>query len=361
MRVVPIDQTRGLAIAAMILAHFGPGVWNRMGITGPLLDCLLLIGRLATPTFIAIFGFTLAFAYVPKARTSPKIVRAKLIGRSRLVFLAAVCVSIPTFLATLQSRSHWGNSLALNIALDLYGVLFFYTLAILCAGLLIGPISRAPYALPAVMGSGAVFVGTFLGYDAWASQGETLSELFRLVLVSGKYAFFTNFGVALMLVSLGWHMRNLLNSGQRLAPVLLSIGTVMLFLGLGMGRIVGWRRLSDLHSGYDAPPQVWYLCMVVGVMLLAMAFFASVRIPFVSFFLEHTGRNPLSIYVAHAFVLPGGSFLRQVFPNVPDTVNIAFPLCLFLLFWVFVVMKSARLLPKGMAPRSDAPHPHQYE
>lgn len=344
MRFIPIDQTRGLAISAMILAHFGPGIWNRIGITGLLLDVLLLIGRFATPTFIAIFGFTLAFAYIPKSRDNPEIVRSKLLKRSWVVFLAAIVVSLPSIFSTLQSESYWGNSLIMNIIINLYGVLFFYTLAIFSAGLLIGHISRSPYLLPAVIGSGAVFFGTFLGYDAWESQGQSAAEVFRLILVSGKYAFFTNFGFALMLVSLGWHIKSLLSSGYKLGPVLLVIGTVMLLCGLSMGRLVGWRSFSELHSGYDAPPQLWYLCMVGGAMLLIMAIFDSIKIPFISFFLEHTGRNPLSIYVAHAFVLPGVSLLRFLAPWLPSAVQIMLPLCIFFFYWVFIIMKSSRSL-----------------
>lgn len=351
MRFIPIDQTRGLAISAMILAHFGPGIWERIGITGPLLDVLLLIGRFATPTFIAIFGFTIAFAYISKAMDNPAIVRAKLFERSRVVLLAAIAVSTPSLFSTLQSEVYWGDSLILNLLLNLYGVLFFYTIAIFSAGLLIGPLSRAPYTLPAVVGSGAVFIGTFLGYDAWESQGQTTAELFRLVLVSGKYAFFTNFGVALMLLSLGWHMKNLLSAGYRLGPILLAIGTVMLFCGLSMGRLVGWRSLSELHSEYGAPPQLWYLFMVGGTMLVIMAVFDNVRIPFVSFFLEHTGRNPLSIYVAHAFVLPGVSLLRTLAPWLPDIIQMILPLCIFFTYWVFIIIKSSRPLPTSrMAP-----------
>ena len=344
MRFIPIDQIRGLAISAMILAHFGPGIWDRIGITGPLLDVLLLIGRFATPTFIAIFGFTIAFAYISKSRNNPAAVRAKLFKRSGVVLLSAIVVSLPSMISTLQSEDYWGGSLILNLLLNLYGVLIFYTLAIFSAGLLIGPISRAPYILPAVIGSVAVFVGTFLGYDAWESQGQSGAEIFRLVLVSGKYAFFTNFGVALMLVSLGWYIKNLLISGCRVGTVLLVIGIVMLFCGLSLGRLVGWRSLSQLHSSYGAPPQLWYLCVVGGVMLMIMAVFDSIKIPFFSFFLEHTGRNPLAIYVSHAFVLPAVSLLRSLAPWLPNAAQIMLPLCIFFFYWAFIIIKSSRPL-----------------
>lgn len=352
MRFLPIDQTRGLAIFAMVLAHFGPGFWERLGLEGPVLDGLLLIGRFATPTFIAIFGFTLAFAYLDKARTNPKAVRAKLFSRSYLVLLAAVVVAIPEIVTTFQFQEYWGGSIFLNLFLDLYGVLLFYTFAICFAGLFISFLAQSPYVLPAIMGAAAIFIGTFLGYDAWPSQGQSMAEIVRLYLVSGKYAFFTNFGMALMLASLGWHMKNLLKTGVALGPILLAIGSIMLLLALSMGRIVGWRTFSQLHSGYDAPPQLWYLMMVAGVMLIIMGLLDRVRIPFVSTFLEHTGRNPLSIYVSHAFVLPGVSLLRFAFPTLPQVVHIAIPLAIFLFYWAFIITTSIRVESTDRPTRS---------
>ncbi len=352
MRFLPIDQTRGLAIFAMILAHFGPGFWERLGLEGPVLDGLLLIGRFATPTFIAIFGFTLAFAYLDRARTNPKAVRAKLFSRSYLVLLAAVVVAIPEIVTTLQFQEYWGGSILLNLFLDLYGVLLFYTFAIFFAGLFISFLAQSPYVVPAIMGALAIFIGTILGYDAWPSQGQSVAEIIRLYLVSGKYAFFTNFGMALMLASLGWHMKSLLKAGVALGPILLAIGSVLLLLALSMGRVVGWRTFSQLHSGYDAPPQLWYLLMVAGVMLIIMGVLDRVRIPFVSAFLEHTGRNPLSIYVSHAFVLPGVSLLRFAFPTLPQAVHIAVPLAIFLLYWAFIISKSIRVASPGRVGRN---------
>lgn len=347
MRFVAVDQTRGLAISAMILAHFGPGVYERIELEGTLLDVLLLIGRFATPTFIAIFGFTLAFAYIPRAMHDPSAVRVRLIARSRLVLLAAIAVSIPGIIMIVHSEGYWGNALYLNLLLVLYGVLFFYALALFSTGLLIGPISRAPYTFPAIVGAALIFVGTWLGYDAWTPGGESGTELLRLFLVSGKFSYFVNFGIALMLASLGWHMAGLRKNGTRLAPILLSIGIVMLLCGLSIGRIVGWRTLSDLHAYYGAPPQIWYLCMVCGAMLMIMAFFDSVRIPAVSFIMEHTGRNPLSIYVAHAFVLPGVSLLRVLTPQFSDVIHVSLPLIIFLGYWASVVLRSGRAAPAG--------------
>ncbi|TCM78988.1 heparan-alpha-glucosaminide N-acetyltransferase domain-containing protein [Rhodovulum steppense] len=342
MRFVAIDQTRGLAIAAMIMAHFGPGVWERLGLEGLLLDVFLLIGRFATPTFIAIFGFTLAFAYVSKAEIGPAEVRAKLIRRSGFVLLAAIVVSFPSYVTTMLSAEHWGDSIPLNIILNTYGVLLFYSLAIFAAGLLIAPIARSPYIFPIIIGGMAVFFGTYLGYDAWSYQGKTTTELLRLFLVSGKYAFFVNFGLALMLVAFGWHIRKIKSSDRDVGPTLLVSGVVLLLLSLSIGRIVGWRSLAELHSGYDAPPQIWYLFAVCGVMFAIIACFDRVRIPFFSFFLEHTGRNPLAIYVAHAFVLPAVSAFRLISPGLPDLIHATLPLLIFFCYWTFVIWKSSR-------------------
>lgn len=350
-RFSAVDQVRGLAIAAMILAHFGPGFYSRVEISGPVLDVLHLIGRFATPTFIAIFGFTIAFAYIPKALVNPEAVRNKLFGRAKVVLLAAIAVAVPSFLKTfLGGGEHWGGSMLMALLLDVQGVLFFYAAAIFTVAFFIGQISRAPFTFPLLLGSGLIFIGTWFGYDAWPHGEAGIIELLRLFLVSGKYAYLVNLGVALMLVSLGYLISNLLRSGVKVWPALLTIGVVMLLCGLSLGRVVGWRTLADLYTHYGAPPQLWYLCMVCGAMLVFLAMFSAVALPGVSFFLDHTGRNPLSLYVAHAFVLPSVSLMRAIAPSVPDILIIAVPLLMFLAYWTAVILRSSRSSKIASAP-----------
>jgi len=342
LRFIALDQTRGLAITAMILAHFGPGIYERIGLEGWLLDLLLLMGRLATPTFIAIFGITLAFVYVPKAAVDPIAMRQKLIKRSGVVLLAAIAVSTPEFILTFNSDTYWANSLFLNLLLNFYGILTFYVLAIFSCGLIIGPLSAAPYAFSLIFGSTLIFVGSVLGYDAWPSVGPGLLEWFRFVLVSGKYAYLVNLGCLLMLVAFGSHLKRELKANSGVNLTLLTAGIATLLCGLAVGRIVGWRTVADLHSKYDAPPQLWYLSAVIGTMFLVIALFNSFKIPAVSFIMEHTGRNPLSIYVAHAFVLPAVAFLRFWFPFLPDALHTSIPMLVFLLYWTRIIYQSSR-------------------
>lgn len=342
MRFKAIDQTRGLAISAMILAHFGPGLWERIGLQGLSVDILSLIGRFATPTFIAIFGFTIAFAYIEKARSDPKRLRSKLASRSGMVLLAALAISVPSYMQMLWRETYWGGSIALQVMLSSYGVLLFYAFAIFIVAWILPRLAQAPTTAPAILGSALILLGTWLGYDMWESQGESLAEWVRLILVSGKYALLTNLGVALLLVTFGAHLRDRMQKGEPIAPILLVAGVVLFFCSVSMGRVHGWRTLEQLHSEYGAPPQLWYLGMICGVMFMIIALLDRVEIPGLSFLLEHTGRNPLSIYVAHAFVLPAVELLRDLFSGLPGIFSIGIPLGIFLLYWAHVIYTSSR-------------------
>ncbi len=335
----------------MILAHFGPGVYERVGLQPPLIDILLLVGRFATPTFIAVFGFSLAFAYFPAATRNPRGTRDRLLRRSGTVLLAAVLVSIPAMSNTLSAGEAAGP-VAFNLGLNIYGVLFFYFLAILVTALVIHHLARSSLAAPAVAGAVLIFVGTWLGHDSWPPGDEGLVELLRLFLVSGQYALLVNLGMALLMAALGWHLRELRQRGAQLGPVLLVIGLVLLLCGLSLGRLVGWRTLPELHSDFSAPPQLWFLIVICGVMLLTMAFLDAVKLPFVSYFLEHTGRNPLTIYVAHTFVLPGVAVLRSAAPNIPEGIAIALPMALFMGFWAIVLIRSGK--HRGLSDQRSA-------
>lgn len=357
MRFQAVDQTRGLAISAMIWAHFGPGLWERIGLQGLSVDILSLIGRFATPTFIAIFGFTIAFAYLEKARTDPKPLRRKLISRSGIVLLAAIAISVPSYMQVFWLETYWGGSLALQVMLNSYSVLLFYAFAIFIVAWILPRLAQAPATAPVILGSALILLGTWLGYDTWQSQGESLAEWVRLILVSGKYALLTNLGVALLLVTFGWHVRARMQLGEAVVPMLLVAGIVLFLCSLSLGRISGWRTLEQLHSEFGAPPQLWYLGMICGVMFMIIALLHRVKIPGLSFILDHTGRNPLSIYVAHAFVLPAVALLRDLFPGLPGILTIVIPLSIFLLYWAYVVYTSSQLQKPAKAASTSPGQP----
>jgi len=338
MRFTAIDQVRGLAIAAMILAHFGPAVWERVGLDGIARDIVGIIGRFATPTFIAIFGLTIAFAYLPKAKQDPVATRAKLVGRTGKVLLAAVAVSLPQMIGTIMSNEQWGGSTTLRLALDVYGVLAFYVFAIYLTAFIAPYLARNPYQTPLALGSIFIFIGTFLGYDYWGNSGENSIELLRLYLVSGKYALLVNYGMILLLVSFGVFIRSEMASGRDVTATLLTSGISLALVGLSIGRIVGWRTLFDLQSNYGAPPQVWYLLTVSGVMLIFLGALNRFTIPVISFLLEQIGRNPLAIYVAHAFVIPAKYVLEAA--GLPNLISMILPFAVFICYCAFVILKG---------------------
>ncbi|MEL7378772.1 MAG: acyltransferase family protein [Pseudomonadota bacterium] len=340
-----LDQVRGLAIAAMILAHFGPAIWERIGLDGVVRDAVGMIGRFATPTFIAIFGITVAFAYLSKAARNPAATRAKLVSRSGLVLVAAILVASPEMVETVLADERWGESLPLALILDGYGVLSFYVFAILVTALIIPYLSRNPYQAPLLLGSILIFFGTYLGYDSWSNSGQNGSELVRLYLVSGKYALLVNYGIVLLLVSFGTFIRREITGGRDVNGILMITGTSLALLGLSLGRIVGWRTLSDLQLNYDAPPQVWYLFMVCGAMMIFLATLNRFSFPGLSFILEQIGRNPLAIYVAHAFVLPAHEVLEAA--GLPENLSMIVPFVAFLCYCAFIILWKSRDLGKA--------------
>ncbi|MDN4632411.1 heparan-alpha-glucosaminide N-acetyltransferase domain-containing protein [Sphingomonas sp. PsM26] len=333
-----LDQVRGLAIFCMILAHFGPGVYERLGIGGTPRAMLDLIGRLATPAFVLIFGITLAIIYVPKARKAPDATMRGLINRSGLVLLCSLIVSLHgtvNVLMTSDEPAFW-----FRLLLAQYSVLTFYTVAIFLTALAVRFIAQDPVRIGFLGGALLIFIGSVLGYEAFPFQGEKAIELVRLLFVSGKYGVFVMMGCAWLMIGVGVLIRNHLANGTSFHRDVMAIALGMALLGLSDGRVVGWRTLGDLASGYAAPPQFWYLAMVGGAMLSALVALDRYTVPVVGFVLERIGRYPLSIYVAHSLVLPGVALLRWAAPTLPETIGTVGCLLLFIGFCVYKVWAS---------------------
>lgn len=352
-RFIALDQVRGLAIICMILAHFGPGLYDRVGLSGAPLDFLSLIGRMATPAFVLIFGITLAIVYIPRAQRNPVAARAGLIKRSLLVLACAFVIALPeSIVLFVNGAPDSTNGFWFDLLLCQYNVLLFYAVAIFVTGLLIGHIARDPVRFGVVYGSILIFIGSYLGYNAWPPKPGEAIELVRLLLVSGKYGVFVLLGCAWMIIAVGILIQQRLKSHVDFNRDILIIAAALLLVALSDGRIVGWRTLQDLHMDYDAPPQFWYLSMVASAMLFALVFLHRHQLPVVSFLLEHIGRSPLSIYVAHKAVLPAIAFLRWGVPGIPEILIIAGCFTAFLAFCAFKIWRSATIARRKSAKPS---------
>lgn len=349
-RFLALDRLRGIAVIAMILAHFGPGFYERAGFSGLLLDVLLFLGRLATPAFILIFGITLAFVYVPKAKIDPKATRQLLFKRAGLVLVCALIVELPSTVETLIGGAT-GAQLLFELALAQYSVLIFYAIAIFVSGALIQYIARNVLVFGLSVGPMLVFVGNFLGFDAWPPQPGTATEVVRLVLVSGHYGVFVLLGAAFMVMVIGHHIRSRLEAGLPFHREVLIAAAAMLFVGLGSGRVVGWREISDLPI--PGPPQLWYLATVSGIMLLMLVAVDRDRVP-AGAVLEGIGRSALSIYVAHSFVLPAVALLRYFLPAVPDLAAILVCLAVFGAFVAYKIWPRRSLQSPRHSPHAGA-------
>lgn len=310
----------------MILAHFGPAIYERVGISGTLLDFLKVVGRLATPSFVAIFGLTLAFAYLPRMNRSPDATVRALLKRSASVGACALLVALPNTIKNIHL-----NVEMYEIVLQQYSVLLFYTVAIFVTALVLRMLAKDVMRVGPIAGSLLISVGSILGYDAWPERPDTIVEYARLLLVSGKYGVLVMLGFSWMMIAIGEWLRRRLLSGQPFFRDLVTFGLIVVFVGLAQGRLVGWRNLSDLANHYDAPPHLWFVAVAGGLMLIMLAMLDRFKFPGFNHLLGMIGRRPMAIYVAHAAVLPGAELLRWLFPQAPDFVPIAIPFAGFIM------------------------------
>ncbi len=343
-RFTALDQVRGLAVLMMICAHFGPGLYERAGLQGVVLDFLNFLGRIATPAFVLIFGITIAIIYVRKAQTDTAKARRTLLKRSGLVFFCSLAVALPETLDfILHPAEEDVGGWTYGILLRQYSVLSFYAVAIFITAFCIGHIARDPVRRGLVYGAALVFIGTYLGYDAWPEEAGTLIEIVRLLVVSGKYAVFVLLGCSWMMIAVGVFVVRKMAANEDYRQDLTVAAIVLTLLGLAAGRIVGWRSLYDLQNDYGAPPQIWYLLMIAGLMIASLVALDRFQIPFFSTLLELVGRSPLSFYIAHAFVLPSIDVMRIILPFLPDLVIIGTCMSLFMLYGAALLWRNYKL------------------
>lgn len=345
-RLTLLDQSRALAIIAMIIFHFGEGALSRLPQLAHIGDYILLLGRLATPAFITVFGITAGFVYfkaIEKAGTAP--VFSNIHRRTRFIVLGALAISIPAWINLLIAQdsqfNHW--------LFSFYSVLNFYALAFLSLPTWILLTRANPQQRCLALGVVFWLIGMGL-YQIWARNPDLgFFEYIRLHLCSGAYSYFHLAGYALLLMPLGIQLRIALQQNQlsRYFLQLAGLGIILTCIGLLLGYLSQELSLQAIVKGtVKAPPRIWYFMLFGGVSLIMIALVGTLeqllqraQLAYFVYPLTLFGQVALPIYVGHAFVLPSLNWL-DYFIKIEGILRIVLPLSIFVLFCLIMMYRK---------------------
>ncbi|MDF2231620.1 AMP-binding protein [Albimonas sp. CAU 1670] len=183
-----INAVRGVMVLTVLVSHWGPGLFARLGLEEQAGSLLALIYRMGTPGFAAVFGLGLGFFMLPGYRENRTAVRRRL--RSALwVVMAGLLVLAAAHLGRLAAEGKPIGQLQVSIAF--YNVLAFYVLALATAGLWLEGMSRVRAPIATAIGiSAALWVVSRFAFEA--ATGPHLDSLLdwpRMMLAGGGYAY----------------------------------------------------------------------------------------------------------------------------------------------------------------------------
>jgi hypothetical protein len=357
-RLAGLDQARAVAILAMLAAHFAPGVFAQLPRFEPLHVPTLAFARLATPTFMVVFGVTVGFVYLPPR---PGMGR-RLLKRAALLLVCAVIVAVPGWVRlAAESPTHvWAWPFAM------YSVLLFYALAVaaLPAWLALAASADGQPRVTArcvAAGVGLWALGT-MGHQLWAQEPPGGPEFARMMLVSGSFAYCQMMGTALLAVPVGaWLRRCWRTWRDRRALATLLVAALGLAAVGGLWGIAAGEYDPDriLSGELRTPPRAWYFLHVGGVGLdlipaLELATRAAGRLRPLAAALARFGQVGPVVYTGHTLVLPGLALADRVVP-LHGAVRVAAAVVPFGVFCV-VVMAGRRPTSSPASTRSSSAH-----
>ena len=339
-RLLGLDQARAVAILAMMVFHFAPGVFVQLPKLEPIRDPVLWFGRSATPMFVTVFGVTVGFVFLPKylrgeiAGTSRRLWR-----RALLIFFCSILITLPQWIR-LSVREH---STIWEWFFALYSVLLFYAIALALLPFWLRWLTKQSLARSLAGGVLLWVMGT-LGYRLWPGGEQSLPEFFRMVLLSGDYGYLQMMGTTLLAIPIGLRLRRLHDVGKE-GPYLWQLligGCLLAAFGAAWGWFLGEYDLARIIAGeMKIPPRPWYFLHFgsLAVVLLAGLEFLSRGVRVLSwpmYILALCGQVSLVLYTGHLFVLP---FLEVVghFTSLKGLTRVLVAFVPFLIFCVVVV------------------------
>jgi len=328
-----MSGVRGFMILMVLVSHWGPGLFQRLGLVQLDEYVLSIFYRMGTEGFATAFGFGLAYMIADfDERREVYLKRIRL--NSVLIFGGLTALAAIKFAATALNPDVASKA---NFSVYFYNVLLFFGLAMASAPLWMPVIARLKDNIPAIF---LIIAGLFvLGIGAeQVFEGPPLRnplELPRLMAVAG-YNVFKMSAITLTGISIGLMLINM-SSHKRAIQMFVLVGLVGIILAIatmyeikGLEAFVKNKTISLVGSGLGITLYVSFATLCLGILLWMFDRFDQMPLPviFPAQMLVVAGGLAFIIYVAQGFVIPTKAVLVGL--GVGGSLAIAAPMAVFL-------------------------------
>ena len=310
-----ITMTRAIMALSVLLSHWGPGLFERLGVASRAESVLALIYRAGTPGFAAIFGIGIGYFMLPDFAEKRGSVLRRLGSAFRLVLIGMVLLAAIKLAVVVVHGQHVGG---LQVAHGFYSVLGYYALMLGTARWWLPPLARLSHPIPWLLAGMPILwlVWKTVPMVLPAHQLDSILEWPRLMLVAG-YNVFKMTAVAAAGMAAGlWLFR------QRDTE---AAARIMMMTGL-MGIAIAIMVLIEAHGGdvfrrrdsaafTSLPGLILYLCAAIagtGIFLKLLISWKNLPrvLRWAMQVLVVTGGLALPIYVFHGIVIPTRDLLE---------------------------------------------------
>lgn len=329
-----VSLTRGVMVLSVLLSHWGPGLFGRLGFVDSAERYFSIFYRMGTPGFATVFGIGIGVFMLPGFKTKRASVLKRLKSSFILVLAGQGLLAIAYLVLTVLNG---GSVSGQSISFALYSVLAYYCLALGFAPIWLPAVARLQkpaltllFAAPALWlaGQGATLMISPLPVDS-------LLEWPRLMSIAG-YNIFKLSALACVGASIGlWFAEhdNPRQAGHTLVVIGMLGAILCIFSLVQTHGIDGFaHRRSPAFTSFPGILLYVFLSifMLGGFLGLLLVL---PRLPKILYYslqiLIVAGGLALPIYVFHGLVIPIKNILIAL--NVPGPIALMFPLSSFLL------------------------------
>ncbi len=330
-----INAVRGIMVLSVLISHWGPGVFARLGLEAEADAMISVIYRMGTPGFAVVFGLGLGYYFLPVFDEKRKFVTKRLASYLFLVAIGLILFAVVHFVKLYAS----GNTInGQSVAFAFYNILAYYALALATASLWLRilSISKRPFVAALVI-AGLMWILWLISSSLVRGPNmDSLAEWLRLMFGAGNYTYFKVSASAFLGIALGlWFSRqeDLAETAGILVRTssLCIAGIVIISLEIwGVQAFIG--RGGAIFQSFLAPLfYASFAALLLGVFVFVMLRWRTLgqtaRIPLQ--FLVVIGGLALPIFVFHGVVIPIKDILLLV--GVPGPIALALPMSTFLL------------------------------